>query len=97
MKLVGGLLFAADTREPHSRSSLLVSSLWHIVSIKQKLSFCVVVAVWMAAVNSASLFTCIINTTTLMTLSEVPACFAFDPRKKYNTGSDPRYLFLTGS
>lgn len=36
---LGGLLFAADTREPHSNSSLLVSSLCNMHSKKQRQSF----------------------------------------------------------
>ncbi len=53
----GGLPFAADTRDPHSNSSLLVSSLWQITSMKQKASFIVVLAVVIAVINSASFAT----------------------------------------
>jgi hypothetical protein len=36
---LGGLEFAAETLEPHSRSSLLVSSLCATTSMKQRQSF----------------------------------------------------------
>jgi hypothetical protein len=54
----GGLPFAADTRDPHSNSSLLVSSLWQITSMKQNESWFTVVAVVIAAINSSSFLTC---------------------------------------
>ncbi len=54
----GGLPFAADTRDPHSNSSLLVSSLWQITSMKQNESLFTVVAEVIAAINSSSFLTC---------------------------------------
>jgi hypothetical protein len=54
----GGLPFAADTRDPHSNSSLLVSSLWQITSMKQNESWFTVVAEVIAAINSSSFLTC---------------------------------------
>lgn len=55
---LGGRLLAAETLEPHSSNSLLVSSLWTITSMKHKLSFLGPVAVLMASTSSSSQKTC---------------------------------------
>jgi hypothetical protein len=59
---LGGLEFAAETLEPHSRSSLLVSSLCATTSMKQRQSFLSSpVAVAMAAVSSSSVATLVVQ------------------------------------
>lgn len=50
----GWRLLAAETLEPHCNSSLLVSSLWTITSMKHKLSFSGPVAVLIASTSSSS-------------------------------------------
>lgn len=55
---LGGRLLAEQTLEPHSRSSLLVSSLWTNTSMKHKWSSFSVVAVAIASVSSSSHVTC---------------------------------------
>ena len=57
----GGRLFAAETREPHSSSSLLVSSLWTIISMKHKESLCTPVAVAIASASCSSVRTCYLH------------------------------------
>lgn len=54
---LGARLFAEDTLEPHSSSSLLVSSLCTITSMKHKLSFLSPVAVAIASSSSSSVAT----------------------------------------
>lgn len=53
---LGGRLLACATRDPHSRSSLLVSSLWIMTSMKQRLSFSFC-AVAIASTSSSSVRT----------------------------------------
>lgn len=54
---LGGRPLAAATLEPHSSSSLLVSSLWAITSMKHKQSFLGPVAVSIASISSSSQWT----------------------------------------
>lgn len=66
----GGRPLAAETRDPHSSSSLLVSSLCTNTSMKHKESFCAPVAVAIASVSSSSVRTCILPTESINTLQE---------------------------
>lgn len=82
-----GRPLAADTREPHSKSSLLVSSLCTTTSMKQRLSALSFNAVFTAASSSSSVFTCVSQQTLVVCLggdsnSNWPGLWTFVPRQR---------------